>query len=240
MTWTVEWLHADGLRELQQCGEHEAVLRHYISLPSQREINKKRKQEKHSETKRSSKASKKQKRLPAARTAQENPSESSPPNVPVGLTKAEEEPVSSVSTEKVCDLPQEIVEERLVEGRLEDDTLHSTHEATTEEFPKVLQEEALEEIIPENPSSTHQDVLRSEPSVPVPTSTKAAELPQEKVHFYLAKPFTTGRNRILLPISSNTTLFQCLPNKTVSEFPTIQVLSQPPDLLPNDYVLETE
>jgi hypothetical protein len=57
-------------------------------------------------------------------------------------------------------------------------------------------------------------------------------------YFYLVKPHTSGAQRVLIPLSPTDALQQSLRNQTVLEFPTVQVLSHPPDALPSLFILE--
>ncbi|OCL07267.1 hypothetical protein AOQ84DRAFT_432231 [Glonium stellatum] len=59
-------------------------------------------------------------------------------------------------------------------------------------------------------------------------------------HFYLVKPHTSSSRRVLIPLSNETTLSTGLRGRVVLEFPTIQVLLQPPESLPSKFQLESE
>lgn len=56
-------------------------------------------------------------------------------------------------------------------------------------------------------------------------------------YFYLVKPRTTGNEKVLVVLSPTDSLLDCLKNQTVLEFPSIQVLPNPPHSLPNGFVL---
>jgi len=59
-------------------------------------------------------------------------------------------------------------------------------------------------------------------------------------YFYLVKPFTSGLTRVLVPVSPSYPLASCLGGNEIFEFPTIQVLGQPPTSLPKGFDLEEE
>jgi hypothetical protein len=59
-------------------------------------------------------------------------------------------------------------------------------------------------------------------------------------YYYLLKPHTRGSQKVLIPLSPTDCLLASLRYQTVLEFPTIQVLSQAPDTLPKEFILEDE
>jgi hypothetical protein len=59
-------------------------------------------------------------------------------------------------------------------------------------------------------------------------------------YFYLVKPHTSGARKVLIPLSPTDGLQQCLQNQTVLEFPTIQILTHPPDALQSHFILEND
>lgn len=69
-----------------------------------------------------------------------------------------------------------------------------------------------------------------------------AEFPEvsSAYHFYLVKPHTTSALPVLIPISGSQSLFECLREQVVLEFPTIQVLSETPNSLPDRFMLESD
>jgi hypothetical protein len=56
-------------------------------------------------------------------------------------------------------------------------------------------------------------------------------------YYYLVKPRTTGTEKVLIVLSPTNNLLDCLKDQTVLEFPTIQVLSHPPQSLPKGFIL---
>jgi hypothetical protein len=56
-------------------------------------------------------------------------------------------------------------------------------------------------------------------------------------YYYLVKPRTTGTEKVLIVLSPTDNLLDCLKNQTVLEFPSIQLLSSPPQSLPEGFIL---
>lgn len=59
-------------------------------------------------------------------------------------------------------------------------------------------------------------------------------------YIYLIRPMTRGSQRVLIPINSDTKLRDALMNQEVMEFPSFQILSQPPDSISGPFILEHE
>jgi hypothetical protein len=58
--------------------------------------------------------------------------------------------------------------------------------------------------------------------------------------FFLLKPRTSSSKHVLIPITSNATLGECLNGRTVLEFPTIYVFPKTSQQLPEEYMLEED
>ncbi|KAF2496252.1 hypothetical protein BU16DRAFT_371373 [Lophium mytilinum] len=71
-------------------------------------------------------------------------------------------------------------------------------------------------------------------------STRSYDLSRQpgKPYFYLVKPHTSSDRRVLAPLTADAQLSTCLQNRVVLEFPTIQILSTPPESLPPTFQLE--
>ena len=59
-------------------------------------------------------------------------------------------------------------------------------------------------------------------------------------HYYLIKPRTPIPSTVLIPLSPRAPLSHSLRGRAVIEFPTVQILKQPPTALPEGFVLERE
>lgn len=78
--------------------------------------------------------------------------------------------------------------------------------------------------------------IRPEPSVHEPES----EFLSSEYCFFLLRPRTSSTRHVLIPVSPNTTLNECLRGRTVLEFPTIYVFSGSLPQLSEDFILEEE
>lgn len=87
---------------------------------------------------------------------------------------------------------------------------------------------------PANPTYRDSIKLNDIPDV------KPGDADQSGNHYYLVKPRTLGNLKVLIPLSPNDVLSQCLKRRIVLEFPTIQVLPWSRKDLPNDYLLEED
>ncbi|KAF1817060.1 hypothetical protein P152DRAFT_510367 [Eremomyces bilateralis CBS 781.70] len=59
-------------------------------------------------------------------------------------------------------------------------------------------------------------------------------------HFYLLMPQTPGKHTVLVPLSAQTILSEALRGRVIMEFPTIYVLPQLPEELPEPFALESK
>lgn len=114
-------------------------------------------------------------------------------------------------------------------GTLKPENQNETQNATPTAPP---QGESIEDMV-----STSTDAHRESDQ---PESLPDGDEPSPAEHFYLLKPFTATKSKVLIPIDATAKLTDCLKTQTVLEFPTIYVLSEAPDSLPADYQLEEE
>ncbi|KAK6428968.1 hypothetical protein LTR95_014883, partial [Oleoguttula sp. CCFEE 5521] len=70
--------------------------------------------------------------------------------------------------------------------------------------------------------------------------TENACPPAPQSYFYLFKPSTSVKSRVLIPIKPDETLTKILEHRTVLEFPSIYVLPEGPESLADDYMLEKD
>lgn len=85
--------------------------------------------------------------------------------------------------------------------------------------------------------STHS-IHNEDASTALSPSEKPSITPP--LHFYLRRPHTPSSSRVVIPLPPSSTLAEILRNRVVLEFPTIYTLSQPPNRLPDGYMLESE
>jgi hypothetical protein len=82
---------------------------------------------------------------------------------------------------------------------------------------------------------------------PTPTASQGPELglhtetqSSSELYFYLLKPTTATASQVLIPVRAEATLTESLRNQTVLEYPTINVLPNPPEAVGEGLMLETE
>lgn len=93
------------------------------------------------------------------------------------------------------------------------------------------------------PTESKIDTSSTQPSLQGPATIAESRENEETVdpclHFYLLKPGTTSKEKVLIPLNRQATLTSCLRDRTVLEFPTIYVLPHEPTSLPPEYMLES-
>lgn len=93
------------------------------------------------------------------------------------------------------------------------------------------------------PTESKIDTSSTQPSLQGPATIAESRENEETVdpclHFYLLKPGTTSKEKVLIPLDRQATLTSCLRDRTVLEFPTIYVLPHEPTSLPPEYMLES-
>lgn len=93
------------------------------------------------------------------------------------------------------------------------------------------------------PTESKIDTSSTQPSLQGPATIAESRENEETVdpclHFYLLKPGTTSKEKVLISLNRQATLTSCLRDRTVLEFPTIYVLPHEPTSLPPEYMLES-
>lgn len=92
----------------------------------------------------------------------------------------------------------------------------------------------------ESTDDTPLTAINAHKELDQPESLLGADEPSPAEHFYLLKPFTAAKSKVLIPINATAKLTDCLKTQTVLEYPTIYVLPEAPDSLPADYQLEEQ
>ena len=59
-------------------------------------------------------------------------------------------------------------------------------------------------------------------------------------HYYLLKPGTAGVSRVMIPLDAQTSLTDSLRDQVVQEYSTVYVLMEPPESLPDGFILEEQ
>ena len=85
-----------------------------------------------------------------------------------------------------------------------------------------------------------EEEQKNETSAKNEASDLEADLSSPERYFYLLKPRTASREKVLISLDSSSTLGNSLRNQLVLEFPTIYVLPMPPEQLPKRFMLEKQ
>jgi hypothetical protein len=94
---------------------------------------------------------------------------------------------------------------------------------------------------PIQPDGLDSTSLRGEDSTTEPKIGQTTETTTDpNLSFYLLRTGTTSTSKVLIPLDSSASLTQSLRDRTVLEYPTIFVLPQPPDSLPEGFLLDKE
>lgn len=72
------------------------------------------------------------------------------------------------------------------------------------------------------------------------SETSTSALAHHDYHFYLHKPQTSSTSRVIIPLSPASTFSTCLAGRTILEYPTIYVLKEPPEAVPQPFQLEVD
>ena len=90
-------------------------------------------------------------------------------------------------------------------------------------------------------ASTKDETAEALPSQIHKTNSETVASPTNSaLYFYLHAPRLPSPQPVLIPLTSDSTLSNCLRNNLVLEFPSIYVLQDDPMHLPNDYITEGE
>ncbi|KAL8827866.1 MAG: hypothetical protein Q9191_002928 [Dirinaria sp. TL-2023a] len=227
LLWTIEWIHNDGRSELGTCFESTPIADAYAAqfLPQSPE------QDFNAPPK------KRQKRFDGRRAAvspiptQERPdflgSDNTCPPKPVAADAGNGVPSQS-------GLPiQEPVPQAPTDAHSEDKLKSITADLDSpqqEALPAAVAPSPSISVRPQPPYSAN--VLDEPP--PINDTTTAAS----SLHYYLHAPRLPSMHPVLIPLPPNATLSESLQGRLVLEYPTIYVLAEQPEKLPDKYITE--
>ena len=110
--------------------------------------------------------------------------------------------------------------------------------------PSMLAEDVKQDIISDEAKVDMHDTghTRSQEeehidAKPPDLTTKTPIKIETSQYFYLLKPLTASKAKVVIPLDLASTLTECLAHRTVLEYPTIFVLADPPDALPEGVML---
>ena len=89
------------------------------------------------------------------------------------------------------------------------------------------------------PTAVNDTPLKPSPE-DTPKSTNTIPNSPSEPHFYLHRPLTTSKLKVLIPISPSSTWKEVLKGRTLLEHPTIYIREEGPEDLPKPFVLENE
>lgn len=113
-------------------------------------------------------------------------------------------------------------------------------ETNHDQQPSIPEGEAPNEPSTDPDSSPQKSAEQTQDASDPPEEKMEDARPGKPEHFYLVKPFTASKATVLVPINADQTLTACLKRQTVLEYPTIYVLPEAADALPEGFQLEAE
>ncbi|KAK5165555.1 Box C/D snoRNA accumulation [Saxophila tyrrhenica] len=234
VTWTAEWIDQDSARHLQnECSESASVEDLYEVLQATMRNARKRRQSQDGADQAGSRLVRKQKLedgAPEAASAGQSTSLESQ------QTMGADQPGQSVTIVDRRRGGEESAQGGDERGSIEGPT---TPTSTGEDDAESDRSSPPVEIITE----THPDDATTavgETAEAMSKQTRRAERSKPNVYYYLLKPGTTGKDRVLIQLDPRATLTDSLQGRTVQEYPTIYVLQQPPGSLPDGFMLDEE
>ena len=215
--WTVEWVHADGRRELGQCQDNVPIMDGYGGLESAPEWlrSKKRKRTNHRQED--------ERRRKRSFTNDKNPHQQETTDM-TAESMSEENGIAPRQEQDECQGPKS---EFSPNGHLPVPAAENAEDQTT---TKPITD-------PEHAEPSESTATNLQTSIPQPPPRPAPP----NISFYLHCPSLPSRHPILAPLSHDAMLANSLRNRLVLEFPTIYVFAQPPnERLPEGYISEEE
>ena len=233
--WAVEWIHPDGRSEFGSCLENEPPAKAYSTrfetLASKREDEEPRKKRR------------KNHRVKAVQedvlviqeaglTEPTKPAEG--PVLPPSLTTEAQAIVVSqenTSAETTGQPPSPDAkgreEQPATSAQAGDPTCNPILSLKVSSSPTSTKEPAGKLFENPDPVDPGRDV-----------TSETASTSSSPLHFYLHAPRLPSPCPVLIPLSPEATLSDCLQNRLVLEFPTIYVRNEPADKLRDDYITE--
>lgn len=233
IVWTVEWIDADGAKRLSEAHEAATIAEVYAAMLA----------DKDRESKKRKRVSSVEASLKTAKSAIEPSSEQ------------QQTGTAEIATNSIPELQSQSAIELLgTEDVLE---ASSAPESAAPEMGTAYEERtALNAGAPAEPQLDDQDqtqdsseaqskedkrsliLSRIQSEQSRQAAIRAAKLPTGPPFFYLLRPQTSASSRVLIPLFPDHSLTSSLEYRTVLEFPTIYVLEQGQDELPQTFITE--
>lgn len=238
IVWTVEWIQSDGTKRLTEVHEAANVAEAYSAMLAEKERESKKRKQGDISDETSSKA---------ARTGVAAPKEEVSQNEKTGKDGLDGESQSQMKTTRprsasVSDSAP------LQEARAEEQPTTSTTSSMLEpqspsSSPEHLQSDGTRQPEDSLETSDSKDTrtlilsrIQSEQSRQA--ALRASKIPTGPPFFYLLRPHTSATSRVLIPLMPDQSLTASLELRTVLEFPTIYILDQGQDDLPDTFLTE--
>ncbi|KAL8792113.1 MAG: hypothetical protein Q9195_005288 [Heterodermia aff. obscurata] len=233
LIWTVEWIQDDGHRECGQCSEFDTLS---AAFTAHTQSKKPKEASNHGDE-----ASRKRKRKRRTGCNASSPTTGpSSTHDPMVTAPADESPTKTGST-----APEQSWSSDLKDAApAERNNLHRNSKLESQNLDSLITEGASTEAISNDISLLKSDDAgqqqRPLPNHPDEPSVEAmaSERLVHSLHFYLHVPRVPSPQPVLIPLPPDSTLFTCLRNRLVLEFPTIYVLPYPKSELPASYLTE--
>ncbi|TID21775.1 hypothetical protein E2P81_ATG05044 [Venturia nashicola] len=213
IVWTVEWIHQDGDKEFHQIHDSAPICREYAPVFLKHyKVESGKKRKRGAGSAKSDAAAEHETHAQAASSL----SSSHGKEVQKGCVDPEKAAYPSLSVKTV---PATNVEDVA--------TIQTTEASNNAGHGKCDSAEGVISQTHPTKTSPVSELLRQPPGSPDDRGN----------YYYLLKPRTTGTETVLTVLSPTDNLLDCLRNQTVLEFPSIQILSQPPNSLPPGFIL---
>lgn len=234
MIWTVEWIHDDGRKEYGACSEFDALSAAYTA---------------HTQTLNPTEVSRhgddplrKKKRKRRAGCSAGSPacdlSTAHDPTRRISVGESYPETGATALQPPLSDDPKDA-------ATIERNDLPSNSKLESQIIGASLASEGAstkgnDSGIPQAKSDDTGQPQSSLPEYPNERSAEAiaGERLVHSLHFYLHVPRQPSPQPVLIPLQPDSTLFTCLRNHLVLEFPTIYALPYPTSELPDSYLTE--
>lgn len=224
LLWTIEWIHKDGRSELGTCLESTPIADAYAAqFPGQHP------EQDHTPPKKRQKQGDGRRATPNPTTAEERSALPWPDTARPGKPIAADAETGVASQ---TDLPvKEFASLAPMDAHTEDKLTLTTpnFDSTQHEAPPVAVATSMS--VPSQ-SASSPDVV--DVSLQTKNTTTAASL----LHYYLHAPRLPSVHPVLIPLPPDARLSEFLQGRLVLEYPTIYVLAEQPEKVPNKYITE--
>ncbi|KZF19436.1 hypothetical protein L228DRAFT_285854 [Xylona heveae TC161] len=248
LSWTVEWFHPDGRRELSGCLETWPLCEGYSRILEKDSAGKKRKRETDDEAARPTpkdaileNASAGQELTRTGEDETSNPAETQNPE--------NAEPIQSSTQPTPAPHDPEVTDSQNLESSnpteppptpsVPSENANSTSAPPTNP-PQSPQDQQATDTPTSDPPAPHSEQNQDSTSSPQESNeTKhIQEIPN--IHMYLLRPHTASSSKVLIPVAQSSSLAECLRERVVLEYPTFYILLSPPPSLPDGFILEAD